>query len=589
MLRIVTRKLLAYLFVYVPFCLLVSLPILQAGYFSDDILNSLIAGSFANQKINFFLGLMQYMNDALVIGRFYPLSVLSSVSMFYLFPQVSTYQVVRLIFIWLSILSYAWIIKQITRLSSAAWLLVLFVPMCWSIRDMPDPIVSFAVLLPLLSLCMSLSVIFYINYQKSGLQDWRSWSLLMYIFALATYEFGVTTFCLLAVVSILGPDARKRPYRDLWPFMLLTVGYVAVNIAVRLMRVDGYNGLLVGQASGFIPTFIAQLVSSLPLSYRVIAGEPSISIVNLFNWISAKPYLMALMIYVFLLMVMTMNFLLRKIKIGRQGLLCLLGLGLTLIIIPSAIIATSSKYQHIISAGKGYLGVYLQYFGMSMLLIALISGVNQRASVRLFHQAMAVMLSTLFVYGWLLNYYVVMTVNNRLSYQRLLTESALQHRLLSELPPQAIIITPLLLWTNADFYRLHSGFTPHAITDINNLSMLPPDSNPSYVIDAHHLAQTRAGYVLLGEVKHYHAKKLNSAVSITDHAMTNGLKIFITANSRAELDRVVGEVGAQAGLSLGEMDTLLKDSSSADYPIEKCVTLPSRNYRLKMLSTGTNI
>jgi hypothetical protein len=75
------------------FCWIVSLPILAAGYFSDDAINSLIPGSFELFHQNFFSGIWGYMRDWLANGRFFPLSVISSVTVFYLFSDILSYQI----------------------------------------------------------------------------------------------------------------------------------------------------------------------------------------------------------------------------------------------------------------------------------------------------------------------------------------------------------------------------------------------------------------------------------------------------------------------------------------------------------------
>jgi hypothetical protein len=171
------------------FCSIVSLPILQAGFFSDDITNSIIPGTISLYKQGFWGSVLLGMQHWLTTGRIFPFSAISTIAVFYLFPAVNEYQIVRSIFIWGSIFSFAWFIKVVAKNYAAALLFIFLVPLFWSMRTAPDPLTSFAIFLPLLVTFTAWTLIFYRYYQVSQQQKYLIASLVMYTCALCTYEF----------------------------------------------------------------------------------------------------------------------------------------------------------------------------------------------------------------------------------------------------------------------------------------------------------------------------------------------------------------------------------------------------------------
>jgi hypothetical protein len=232
---------------FLSFCWIVSLPIIAAGYFSDDAVNSLIPGSFKLFHQNFFSGIWSYMREWLVNGRFFLVSVFSSVAMFYLFPNVIFYQIVRTIFIWLSIFSFAWLVRRITKNASASGLFILCVPLCWSIRDFPDPLTSFAIFLPLLTLFMALTLIFFLKYQETMQSSWLALSLILYMLALSTYELGIALLFLLPILIWFGPDASKHSRHSFIAYCMLTLLYLVINLRLRYNSASVYNARIVAE------------------------------------------------------------------------------------------------------------------------------------------------------------------------------------------------------------------------------------------------------------------------------------------------------------------------------------------------------
>jgi hypothetical protein len=543
------------------FCWIVSLPILAAGYFSDDAINSLIPGSFELFHQNFFSGIWGYMRDWLANGRFFPLSVISSVTVFYLFSDILSYQILRTFFIWLSLFAFAWLIKQLTKNTNASWLFILCVPICWSVRNFPDPLTSFAIFLPLLTLFIALSLIFYLKFQETLKSAWLALSLFLYVLALSTYEVGVTELFLLPILIWFGPYANKRLHSSFVPYCLLTVVYAVINFRLRYNSTGMYDGIELGRLANFFPTFLAQLASSLPLSYRLFSHQPEIPLQELLQQYFNQPYSLLLIGYFFAISLFGLYYCLRKIYFSQRTIICLALLGLVLMMIPAALIGSSVKYQHMVSLGKGYLSVYLQYIGLSLFFIAsvgqfhLIKLNNTVKSLLLF--CTALLGSFTLSYALILNSYVVVRMNDVSGYKRSLIEEALHHHLFADLPQHTAIIEKLYLWNNAEFFMLNAHVKIDHVIDLNDhaaIAFLKNDNQ--YLLDAYHLPGLKAGYVILGLIHSVQTRIIKNHFEMVSVIQVNHPRIFITATSSAEFDKILRMLTVRLALSSRDVSNI---------------------------------
>jgi len=547
-------------FLLLSVCVIVSLPILQAGYFSDDIINSLIPGTLKIYQQGFWHYICEYMQVWMTYGRFFPLSIISTVSIFYLFPDVHHYQIIRLLFIWLSILGFAWLIKLLSKNNWTVMLFLFITPLCWSMRDIPDPLTSFAVFLPLVSFFISTSLITFLYYQRTKKTFWLSLSLLLYTFALASYEVGIVTLFLIIVLSLFEPI--NKWWQSLKPYLLITLVYIGVYVLLQKMSPAVYDGIQISMNARFFEIGFAQLSSAFPLSYILLASDVPFSSQHILKSAFQQPDQLLLMSYLFFTALIGFYALLNKATLTLKNIICFLSLGLTLLFIPACLIALSQKYQSIVTPGKGYIPVYIQYMGATFILLAGLAWLNvskwpYQKSLR---AGLAFIMSSILVITVIFNLALVQIKNEKYSYKRLLLENALQHGLLSALPTQVTIVEKLNLWNNHDFYAIHTPKNLENVIDINDFKKFTLEKvqrGQIYYLDMQRVPQTPHGFVLIGQIKNFQTKRLTHELQVSRLIEIRNPIIYISAQNEFELNQLIHELQLRLHLQQNALEAIV--------------------------------
>ena len=133
------------LFLLLIIILIVSLPILQAGFFNDDVQNSSAMGAaeLLHQHAWSYIW-RQSMYVSLGSGRLFPITAFTQVLASYYFSTPLAYQTLHVIAIWLSVISMAWLVQLITKNMSISLFFILLFPVYWSMRNMADALLSFS-------------------------------------------------------------------------------------------------------------------------------------------------------------------------------------------------------------------------------------------------------------------------------------------------------------------------------------------------------------------------------------------------------------------------------------------------------------
>ena len=104
--------------ILIPFYLLDFYPLTQAGFFYDDIHNSLLSGTLRLEDKNLSTFILEQMTGWITSsGRIYPLAAITGSPFYYIFTDPFDYQLCRMVFVFLSAASFAWLIKLITKKS----------------------------------------------------------------------------------------------------------------------------------------------------------------------------------------------------------------------------------------------------------------------------------------------------------------------------------------------------------------------------------------------------------------------------------------------------------------------------------------
>lgn len=433
------------------FMTLVSLPSLQAGFYYDDIPNSQLKGILQIENLSLFDFIKALNANWIANGRLFPMAILVSYPFFYFFNTPFSYHVIQICCIWLSFFSVAWLIKLITKQMQAALLFLLLIPAFWSIRDSHDPLTSYALLLPSVTLFITLSLVFFIKYIETPRMRWQLASLFFYISGLLTYEIGIVTFPAVILLTLLyPPSCWQRISIKILPYLATTLIYLLINFLIRYHSSFLYDGIGVGTLALFPRTFAIQLTASLPLSYWFMKNSLGHMISILLNRDSSEWWIVA---SIFFISFSGCFYLIRQLSLTSKQKWILTLLGLAFMIVPSILIGTSQKYQQWLTWGIGYLPVYLQYIGIALICIP-IAAWTHSLPLRMLYASLFSVLSCM---AFLLNTSIVQIKNEVFLAPRSLVEKALQHGVLSGVPPSSILVVNNDGWNTPYFYMQNAN------------------------------------------------------------------------------------------------------------------------------------
>jgi hypothetical protein len=567
------------------FCGIVSLPILQAGFFSDDITNSVIPGTIALYKQGFWGCVVLGMQHWLSTGRIFPFSAVSTVTVFYFFPAVNDYQILRSLFIWASIISFAWFIKVVAKNYAAALLFIFLIPLFWSVRTAPDPLTSFAIFLPLLVIFTAWTLIFYRYYQVSQQQKFLILSLTLYTCALCTYEIGILAFFLVLTLMHFKSINNHSLIKEGKPYFILLMAYLIITVVMHTLANNSYDGIQIQLSAHFWPTFFAQLTAGLPLSYFLFANHPALPI----NVVLSDYHNLLALSYLLVVGTACIYWLLDQLVLTKRSCVCFSVMALSLTVVPAFIMGINQKYQLILHMGIGYIPVYLQYLGMGLLLLAVFGALNllqlSVRSKRKIHWSLAFLLSVVITVTTALNLATVKLINEKYKFNRVLVEQAARHGFLHNLPEGSYLIEKQTLWNTPDFYKLNADKQLADVIDVRDMHKLQeygPSNNTlqkhKYFLSSFHLPGSQYGYVLLGRakwaaVKNYNNINLTTAIFMTDPTL------FISANSPSQRTEILQNLQQQLNLSAASLKEIV--ALAARNPQVLLITaLPVGNYRI---------
>lgn len=421
-------------------------PLLQSGYYSDDMVRSLIR-PLMELRGESFLAYFLRVNTRIIgtAGRLYPVNLFLTNLVYYCSGTAGAYKTVILLLVLLNIFSFGYFVKIMTGNKKLAYLCMLVMPLFFQFRLYHDPILSFGGLMQIFFLLLIVSLICLKQYLR-GYSYWY-WSLSVVLYNACLYSYELSFLLLPAYfLLIFGAGRRFRESATIaTPFLLSALIAAALNLLALFVWKDplsaGYAGTKLGLISSVLKTFFIQSSATLPLSYYF--GNPSKffdpDLSALLSQVSLLPGLFAVVV-TFAMFHLTTNLDMRSIT-GRAFSLT----GLIFLVLPALFVALSEKYQQDLiryGFGMAYIQVYIQYYGLVMLsaggiffLLRLLSRGRQAAVLIvliLLNGAMLVNLQN--------NAAVVEKANIDLYYRRRALEEALQKGLLQKVPEHSSIL-----------------------------------------------------------------------------------------------------------------------------------------------------
>ena len=342
-------------------------PLLQSGYISDDAYNSLIRGSIL-EKNKTFGEFVLYTNSFWlnISGRLYPIAHLSQMYLFYFVKSLFLFKIIKLIIILLSIYYFRLNVIRLSNSKLIGNLCVLLLLIFFQFRQWHDPILGFAIQLPLICFFLFSSLYYFQVFLENNKKKYLARSLILYLLLLLTYEISYPLIILYMALAFFKSNLLneviykpKFHYLMLFSIIIITI-YFRFNVGEK-----SYPSL--DQSFSIIPfleSFIIQTYSGLSFSYfsrLKIDFIENLQIIDLY-----------LLVFFFVTFYLLNN--LTYQKISYKKIIQFFILGAIIVLSQSFMVAISGHKKDIISMGLGfgYLPVLLEYFGFSLIYLSLI-------------------------------------------------------------------------------------------------------------------------------------------------------------------------------------------------------------------------
>ena len=428
--------------------------LIRSGYYWDDAVNSTAYLAEKKDAIPTLTHVLEFMRKYLELGR---INILSVYYYFYFYIEnVSLYKALIILTILADQLIFRQVLMEFGVPLSGARLGMLLIPLLLQTRVYQDPVSGFYSLMQVLTAEMLLCALYLHRWLERGKRSCFWLSLAAFAVGLLTYE---VCFPFLAMICLLIWAQRKnflRTVRDSLPFVGLTVLMLAAVFLVRniFFHVE-YPGVTFSlEPARVLRAAVTQLAAGLPLSFYS-AGYPAAVLGNAYptNTFMNYDFLSFLksVRLTDLLILLGCFYIIKKIfqtkrnsddPVSHSSFFTLHSslfiLSISFAVLPMVTVAMSERYQGQLMPGLGYLPVYMQYYGIAMLLLCLT--LSLRPSVG--KQALCLSAFSVILLLNVQNNRAVTKIMNRSFYEpRSAGEAALHGGILDFLPEDAALVS----------------------------------------------------------------------------------------------------------------------------------------------------
>tara|TARA_S200000501_G_scaffold378296_1_gene440240 strand:+ start:917 stop:2719 length:1803 start_codon:yes stop_codon:yes gene_type:complete len=428
-----------YLIFFLSFISLASL--FKSGFFSDDAYQSQIHGLFIERGTNLFTHTYAEIKGWISQGRIFPLTNLSFTFFYFLYDNILIYKFINIATISLCLVFFYKFLYSYLKDSNLAFVTSLIALSSFQFRLWHDPIQGFHILLPLTTLFFLLSICYFQKYLE--FEDQRDLKISFTFFVIMILHYEVT-YSLIFIYPILYYSYKKNIFNifsTLKNYIYFFGSLILLTIGIRINNFfsdkNVYSSLDLGNPLGTLKAFLIQYSSALPLSYVYRTKEKLIK-----NFTEIYDVIFLLFVF-YLLFVFTKKIIKSNLNFDLKNLFLV-----SLIISggPALISAVTGHKNELLAIGYGfgYLPVFIQYFGTSILFIIIFIILIKVIKVELFKRILCIIFSlglTLTLYiNILSNRYVVEEANKTYKYPRTLLESSLKKGLFDNLIDDTVII-----------------------------------------------------------------------------------------------------------------------------------------------------
>ena len=429
--------------------------LIRSGWFWDDAVNSTAYLAEKKDNIPLFRHVLDFMGEYLKLGR---VNVLSFYYYFFFYIEnVSVYKALIILLILGDMLIFRKVLPEFGVSLSGSRMGMLLLPLMFQTRAYQDPVSGFYGLMQILTAEMLLCAFFLSRWLRTEKRRELIFSLLFFAVGLLTYEVCFPFLLMICLLIWIRRRNFLRAVKDSLPFVFLVILIMILIFVIRSTSVKQIE--YPGVAFSFDPWRIMwaatrQITAGLPLSYYSAGYQASVmekaypasEFMN-YDFVS---FLRAVRLSDLMILFAVMVVLTRirgfsgsdpqtyqqdpaKKVPGSE----LAVLGLSFAVLPIITVALSERYQWQLMPGLGYLPVYMQYYGIAMLLLFLTLRWNGSTGIR----ALCLSMYTIILLLNLQNNRAVTEIMNRAFYHsRNAGETALHGGILDFLPEDSLLI-----------------------------------------------------------------------------------------------------------------------------------------------------
>ena len=356
-------------------------PLLDTGLVSDDAYNSQISGAILTQGVTLWQRIWEeVVGWAVGAGRIYPLNYIYLYVFYYFDPNILLVKLITLSIICIDVLLFSKIIRTLTRNQNLPYLCAFLIPLFFQFRFWHDAILGFTFLMPLMCLFFFVSILLLIKYLENKKNSYLIYLILLYIVSMLTYEIAYSFVLVYVSIFLFGFD-KKNSVKFLLIVLFLTFGHFFLGQYIHLSHLsEGGTSTYAGSKLNLdiIPALHAlyiQATAAIPLSWK-FANAPfhqKFYEIGLENFIAYAA---------FATLFCTALFKFDKNSLNKNIIYKIIFFSLCTLLGPALAIAASGHQKELIDAGfgYGYTPVFIQYFGLCILILFLLLFVKDMSS-----------------------------------------------------------------------------------------------------------------------------------------------------------------------------------------------------------------
>jgi hypothetical protein len=406
--------------------------LINTGFMSDDAYNSQIKGAIIQQGITLNERILaEIYGWAQGAGRLLVFDWYMTYGLYYFTQDTVTVKALTIFIILSGILFFYFFSKRETNSSCLALLACLIIPIFFQFRLWHDPILAFTFLIPIVFTLTMGALVLFQHYLDHGRSRYYIFAACLYLMAVLTYEAAYPLCLLFFIIANERSNNVIRAFKQSAGFTIPLAVIITTLTAYRIyfIKSSTYPGAELHLELGkLMSAFAIQVSSSIPLSYYFFNKE------NLDTQLYKVDYLFLVL---FGLGVATLIHTIGKSTIVPKFRSWATS-GIILLLIPATLSSLSGHQEELNLAGYGfgYITVYIQYFGLCILSLWLITIIARKAKGKWFTVLVfMVSVGSTFVAAanLKLNRAVALKSNETYKYPRQLLKSALQAGLADEM------------------------------------------------------------------------------------------------------------------------------------------------------------